>query len=569
MYYAGRSLPPVMIDLVGVNVSLVGPRLTGVLSSTTIPQMPPMDQYYCGTNSAGKPWSLILRTQEANSNGELFITMGVSSSTIGYSKLGIYWLPPLNLFGGFTIKSTLGPYGAMALQYKASSDTFQLLTTQNTGVPVTLTRGMCSAAIPDGKYCAYDDTTSNLYFQLTLSNMTMTATLTKSPIRLQCTGVASSSQGIFSCRAASLPQNLHDSFDASSSSYSQDSGQAVLGLALSPSGKTIINASFSLAGTATFIASQDACPTQSQQVGSYSFVKTMQSPQFSNNTRVAVNATGTIFVADVVRSCIFTVDPKTGFVAAYAGKCNTSGFLDGTGTAAQFKKITGIAVDKAGVLYVLDAGNSLIRTIAVNGSVSSLSGNIGVAASIDGTGSTVSYLDLAGIALHPVSGRLYISEAYRIRILNQATNTVKTYVGSTTFGNVSGSGVNALLNRPGQVAFVADGQTMYFVDSGNRCLRKVSGTGAVVTIAGAMSGFLDSFLASGPPSTAVDSATGNVLIGDRTIVWSFIVTTRVLKTYYISRKGNGLVRPNVTDFSITSNGTLILAGGVSLHVLYS
>ena len=572
LYWAGQSLPMVMIEMVaGSNVSLAGPLFSGIISSNTIPQVPPMpymDQRYCGASTGGSPWTLIANTTLTTAGEYSFIVADGSGS--GFSRLAVYWLPPMNLAGGFAISRTVGSYSATSLKYNASSDTFLLTTSQSPANALTMTRGKCSPAIPDGTYCAYDDGSNTLNFQMNVRNMTITTTLPYTHDRLQCVGVmASSSRGLFDCLVAPLPRSVHDPMDYSESSYSQDGGRAVLGITTGYSGNMIVKTSFSISAKATFVASQDACLTQPQLLRSYSSVKTMQSLQFSNNTRVAVNSTGMIFVADVDRSCIFTVDPKSGFVTVFAGQCDVSGYQDGAGATAQFNRTTGVAFDKSDILYVLDAGNSRIRTVTPGGLVSSFSGN-GNNKSIDGSGAAVSYQDLAGIALHPVSGRLYISEAYRIRILNQATNNAKTFVGSTTFGNADGTGVKAMLNRPGKAAFTANALTAYFVDSGNNCLRKISTTGAVVTIAESVpGGFLDTGISpSGPSPSHFDPVTENIFMIDRTGVWIFVVSSGVVTTYNSSSRTSSLETPNASDFALTPSGSLIVADGSSLHALY-
>ena len=56
-----------------------------------------------------------------------------------------------------------------------------------------------------------------------------------------------------------------------------------------------------------------------------------------------------------------------------------SGYLDGTGTAAEFNSPYGVAVDSNGNVYVADSANYVIRKIASGGAVTTLAGHAGSA----------------------------------------------------------------------------------------------------------------------------------------------------------------------------------------------
>ena len=86
-----------------------------------------------------------------------------------------------------------------------------------------------------------------------------------------------------------------------------------------------------------------------------------------------------------------------------------------------------------------------------------------------------------------------------------------------------------MLNRPGKGAFTADGLTMYFVDSGNNCLRKVGAIGIVETVAGSAQsigdGFLSGFIPGQPQPSFVDFTTGNVVIIDNDRLWIYAASS--------------------------------------------
>ena len=73
-----------------------------------------------------------------------------------------------------------------------------------------------------------------------------------------------------------------------------------------------------------------------------------------------MDSSGTVFVADYGNHCIRKIT-QAGVVSTLAGR--TSGYKDGTGTDAQFKNPDGVAVDSSGTVYVADTLNHRIRKI--------------------------------------------------------------------------------------------------------------------------------------------------------------------------------------------------------------
>lgn len=61
-----------------------------------------------------------------------------------------------------------------------------------------------------------------------------------------------------------------------------------------------------------------------------------------------------------------------GTVSAIAGKVQTPGFVDGTGSEARFNSPYALALDKSGNLLVADWGNHVIRKVTPAGEVSTL-----------------------------------------------------------------------------------------------------------------------------------------------------------------------------------------------------
>jgi sugar lactone lactonase YvrE len=129
--------------------------------------------------------------------------------------------------------------------------------------------------------------------------------------------------------------------------------------------------------------------------------------RFSTPTGVAVDASGNVFVADSSSKVIRKITPA-GVVTTLAGTGGVIGTADGTGPAAQFHALNGIAIDGSGNLYVTDADNT-IRMITSAGVVTTLAGTPGVTGSADGTGAAVQFSNPTGIAVD-ASGDVFVAD---------------------------------------------------------------------------------------------------------------------------------------------------------------
>ena len=95
------------------------------------------------------------------------------------------------------------------------------------------------------------------------------------------------------------------------------------------------------------------------------------SARFNTPTGIAIDSLRNLYVTDKNGHRIRKVTAQGG-VSTLAG--STSGFTNDTGTAAQFNSPVGIAVDSTGTLYVADTGNHRIRTVSSTGVVTTFVG---------------------------------------------------------------------------------------------------------------------------------------------------------------------------------------------------
>lgn len=92
--------------------------------------------------------------------------------------------------------------------------------------------------------------------------------------------------------------------------------------------------------------------------------------QFNGPVGVAVDPAGRIIVADTYNDRVRAIE-RGGSVTTIAGS-GQQGLLDGPALQAQFDTPCGIAIDRAGNIFVADSGNGVIRKIDASGNVSTL-----------------------------------------------------------------------------------------------------------------------------------------------------------------------------------------------------
>jgi hypothetical protein len=232
------------------------------------------------------------------------------------------------------------------------------------------------------------------------------------------------------------------------------------------------------------------------------------------------SGSGTVGTADVA-SIAVSCSNGTGFSALAGQSSCPAGFPDqnGTGSAASLALPSSIVADSAGNVYTVTYYFGVVNKITPAGVVTTLAGQYGTSGYTDGTGSAAQFDATPILGGIDSAGNLYISETSNIRRVTPA-GVVTTFAGPTTGeqGYVDDTGSAARFEQWG-LAVEPDG-TVYVADYGNEVIRKVTAAGVATTLAGqhGQYGYTDGvgsaaqFLA---PMYAVVDANGNIYAGDQ------------------------------------------------------
>lgn len=225
--------------------------------------------------------------------------------------------------------------------------------------------------------------------------------------------------------------------------------------------------------------------------------------RFQSPSGLVFDNAGNLFVADTGNRTVRKISPD-GVVSTFAGMPGQEGTLDGTGPSARFIFPMGLAIDKNGVLFLVDLGGA-VRKITPSRVVTSVAGLAMTTGSADGEGAAARFNNPSGIAIN-ASGSLFIADTqnHTIREISPDGKVV-TYAGTArpeAPGAIDGIGPVARFQNPEGVA--ADSAGNVYVAS-NMAIRKITPDGQVSTIVRDVEdgGVVENFL---PTGLAVDAA---------------------------------------------------------------
>lgn len=229
---------------------------------------------------------------------------------------------------------------------------------------------------------------------------------------------------------------------------------------------------------------------------------------------VALGPDGSLYIADafeLTRQRVRRVDPS-GVITTFAGGASASG--EGIpAVQAQFQNITALAASADGSVFISDGFANQVFKVGTDGLLRTIAGNGNSGFSGDGGQATAAQLsNPSGIAVGP-TGNLIIADTgnqvVRSIGLDGIISTVAGTAGTAGFSGDGGPAAQSQLNNPTSVAVAKDGSIL-IVDQANAVIRKVGVDGIITTFAGnrnALNG------ADGAPADQVVIGVNNVSIG--------------------------------------------------------
>jgi len=246
-------------------------------------------------------------------------------------------------------------------------------------------------------------------------------------------------------------------------------------------------------------------------------------------TGLAVDSAGDLYIADQQNSLILKV--SSGGTATTVAGTSTAGFSgDGDAAAsAQLNGPTGVAVDASGNLYIADTLNNRVRKVSSDGIITTVAGNGSLSYSGDGGPATSAQLNGPQGLAADHSGNVFIADFGNNRVRKISSSGIITTVAGNGVAGFSGDGgpaASAELNGPAGIAVDSAGD-VFFADSVNNRVRKVSVAGIITTVAGNGSSPPESInpiqVGDGEPATSAElsnplgvavDASGNLYIAD-------------------------------------------------------
>jgi len=269
---------------------------------------------------------------------------------------------------------------------------------------------------------------------------------------------------------------------------------------------------------------------------------------------LAFDSAGHLFFSDTFNHCIRRVDAGTGLISTVAGS-GAAGFAGdgGPAIAARLNEPYGIAIDRAGNLYIADRLNRRVRRRdAASGVLTTLAGTGEAAESGDGgPAARAGLAEPNGLALDDSGRHLYIADVagHRVRVVDLARGTIATFAGTGKgeHGGDGGSARAAGIFGARAVTVAADG-TVYILERQGSSLRAVDPhTGIIATIAGTGArgyggdgGPARAAVFDAPKEMALDGG-GDILVVDTEnhAIRRIDRTTGIVATIAGGRKGSG------------------------------
>lgn len=196
--------------------------------------------------------------------------------------------------------------------------------------------------------------------------------------------------------------------------------------------------------------------------------------RFNSPGGIAVDTRGLVFVVDRGNRTLRTVTPD-GVVSTFVGAVGQPAIVDGPASTARLSDPGNLAIDGLGNLYFAELWGQVVRRVTPWGYVTTLAGSAYKSGTADGTGPQARFYFPLGVAVDRAGG-VYVADGDNdtIRHVTPA-GVVTTIAGQPRVrGTTDGPASTATFRNPSDVVVDAGG-TVFVADTGNSSIRRVAG----------------------------------------------------------------------------------------------
>ena len=192
---------------------------------------------------------------------------------------------------------------------------------------------------------------------------------------------------------------------------------------------------------------------------------------FSSPRHIHRDKAGNLYVSDRDSNVIRKITPNA-VVTTLAGIPDNAGYVNGPAASAKFNNPGALYLDQAGNLYVVEYNNNTVRKIAVDGTVSTLTGGNG-AGTTDGIPSVAKFNGPFGLTGDD-AGNLFVGDtiSQTIRMITPDGYT-RTITGTKTEGNADNIfGLLGSMSSPSNL-LIDQTKTLIAVERNSSIIRKI------------------------------------------------------------------------------------------------
>jgi sugar lactone lactonase YvrE len=240
------------------------------------------------------------------------------------------------------------------------------------------------------------------------------------------------------------------------------------------------------------------------------------SAELQNPAGLAIDGAGNLYIADTANSRVRRVNAQ-GIISTFAGSGCYGYSGDGAAATAAALSFPYAVTDFAGILYIADSGNNVVRKVDVNGIISTFAGMQGQSGANGDNGlASGAQIGVPGALAIDAAGNLYIADEinFVVRKVNASSGIITTIAGTGTSG-YSGDGGPATSAGlgPAYGLTLDPAGNVYITDADRGYIRKVDTQGQISSIAG--NGAPNASSGDGGPATSagLESPSG-IVAGD-------------------------------------------------------